>query len=366
MQETGSAALRLLRLLQHLPRAQHAVAYGSGVFHQPDLYAPGDGDGPMIDFILAVDDPVQWHRQVRCRRPGAAPVQQPGAAKQPHTSRSGRAGFLSAVAAAACRISSRTPATTRSWSGWAPLRWVAAGLHCIVLALPARREAQPPWVAAAVAGGPPKGLSPWLPRAGGSPGHRGGRGGVLQHPGAAGGPGGRARMPRTHAAEAAPGRACISTASDPRPPGAHIRLHLATAPRRWPLLNAARPTAAARAGGQVRRGVHRRPGGRPADLEAPLRGWQAAQAGAHAGAAAGGAAGQRAQPGSRPGHGPAAVRPALHPDGAQPCRRPAPGRSPAARSPAAQRGAPGLLLRRRRRRQAQEVLQRRARPLAGP
>ena len=50
------AAARLLKLLQHLPAAQHAVAYGSGVFHQPDLYKPGDAGGPMIDFLLAVDE----------------------------------------------------------------------------------------------------------------------------------------------------------------------------------------------------------------------------------------------------------------------------------------------------------------------
>jgi hypothetical protein len=61
---TAPATARLLKLLQHLPTAQHALAYGSGVFHQPDLYKAGDSSGPMIDFILAVDDPVAWHNQV--------------------------------------------------------------------------------------------------------------------------------------------------------------------------------------------------------------------------------------------------------------------------------------------------------------
>jgi hypothetical protein len=115
MSETAAAATRLLRLLQHLPRAQHAVAYGSGVFHQPDLYGPGDGPGPMIDFILAADDAVQWHAQVRraaqrkaaqaARRRRRRPCT---AERRPLDHGPGRR-----------RTSSKTPATTRSWSGWA-------------------------------------------------------------------------------------------------------------------------------------------------------------------------------------------------------------------------------------------------------
>lgn len=45
-----------------LPPVAHAFAYGSGVFHQPDLY---QGTArPMIDYILAVDDCHAWHSEV--------------------------------------------------------------------------------------------------------------------------------------------------------------------------------------------------------------------------------------------------------------------------------------------------------------
>lgn len=55
-----------------------ARRYGSGVFHQPDLYDPvsvgpdgvvahtgGRPDSPQLDFIFAVDDPRAWHAEVR-------------------------------------------------------------------------------------------------------------------------------------------------------------------------------------------------------------------------------------------------------------------------------------------------------------
>lgn len=53
-------------LLKPFPPVDHAFAYGSGVFHQPGLYAPSSNttDRPMLDFIFAVDDPVVWHAEV--------------------------------------------------------------------------------------------------------------------------------------------------------------------------------------------------------------------------------------------------------------------------------------------------------------
>eukprot|EP01025_Chloroclados_australasicus_P051437 TRINITY_DN5987_c1_g1_i1.p1 TRINITY_DN5987_c1_g1~~TRINITY_DN5987_c1_g1_i1.p1 ORF type:complete len:449 (+),score=33.33 TRINITY_DN5987_c1_g1_i1:83-1429(+) len=61
----------LMKILQRFPKVQHAFAYGSGVFHQPDLYGKSKNraDRPMIDFVLAVDDPVVWHRQNVQRHP---------------------------------------------------------------------------------------------------------------------------------------------------------------------------------------------------------------------------------------------------------------------------------------------------------
>jgi hypothetical protein len=74
---------RLSQLLQrHFPPVAHAFAYGSGVMHQPGLYADAHGgsssssgsgtgastsgasgtrSGPMVDLIFAVDDVRQWH-----------------------------------------------------------------------------------------------------------------------------------------------------------------------------------------------------------------------------------------------------------------------------------------------------------------
>lgn len=64
---------------QHFPPIAYGFAYGSGVFHQPDLYTPehtpaavawpaptsnsssSSSSGPMIDFIFVVDDPEGWH-----------------------------------------------------------------------------------------------------------------------------------------------------------------------------------------------------------------------------------------------------------------------------------------------------------------
>jgi len=61
-------------LSEHFPPIDHPLAYGSGIFHQPGLYATppspsrrsentGAHDGPMLDFIFPVRDPVAWHRE---------------------------------------------------------------------------------------------------------------------------------------------------------------------------------------------------------------------------------------------------------------------------------------------------------------
>eukprot|EP01023_Acetabularia_acetabulum_P059413 TRINITY_DN713_c0_g1_i1.p1 TRINITY_DN713_c0_g1~~TRINITY_DN713_c0_g1_i1.p1 ORF type:complete len:459 (+),score=50.62 TRINITY_DN713_c0_g1_i1:86-1462(+) len=59
------------QILQRFPKVQHAFAYGSGVFHQPDLYdkPSSRADRPMIDFVLVVDDPVAWHTSNIRRHP---------------------------------------------------------------------------------------------------------------------------------------------------------------------------------------------------------------------------------------------------------------------------------------------------------
>lgn len=59
-------AKELAAFLKSVPEVQYAFAYGSGVFQQQGLYKEGSSneDRPMLDFILAVDDPVTWHDQV--------------------------------------------------------------------------------------------------------------------------------------------------------------------------------------------------------------------------------------------------------------------------------------------------------------
>lgn len=57
-------ARELSEFLKTLPSVQHAFAYGSGIFQQQGLYIAG-GTGPMLDFILAVDDPREWHDKVQ-------------------------------------------------------------------------------------------------------------------------------------------------------------------------------------------------------------------------------------------------------------------------------------------------------------
>ena len=57
-------AKQLRGILEEFPHVQHAFAYGSGVIAQPDLYDHRSANKPMLDFIFAVDDPVDWHTQV--------------------------------------------------------------------------------------------------------------------------------------------------------------------------------------------------------------------------------------------------------------------------------------------------------------
>lgn len=60
-------AKQLRGVLEDIPHVQHAFAYGSGVIVQPDLYDHSSTNKPMLDFIFAVDDPVDWHAQVLSR-----------------------------------------------------------------------------------------------------------------------------------------------------------------------------------------------------------------------------------------------------------------------------------------------------------
>lgn len=57
-------AKQLRGVLEDIPHVQHAFAYGSGVIVQPDLYHHSSTNKPMLDFIFAVDDPIDWHAQV--------------------------------------------------------------------------------------------------------------------------------------------------------------------------------------------------------------------------------------------------------------------------------------------------------------
>ena len=66
--------MHLNEIIDYFPSVQHAFAYGSGVFKQPGLYADGttQHEGPMIDMIFAVDDPLAWHQEVKTSRRTAA------------------------------------------------------------------------------------------------------------------------------------------------------------------------------------------------------------------------------------------------------------------------------------------------------
>lgn len=56
-------AKQLRGVLEDVPHVEHAFAYGSGVIVQPDLYDKSSTNRPMLDFIFAVDDPLEWHAQ---------------------------------------------------------------------------------------------------------------------------------------------------------------------------------------------------------------------------------------------------------------------------------------------------------------
>ena len=52
----------LIRLLESFPPVRFAFAYGSGVFRQRG-YSDEQARSAMTDLVLAVDDPVAWHRE---------------------------------------------------------------------------------------------------------------------------------------------------------------------------------------------------------------------------------------------------------------------------------------------------------------
>lgn len=55
-------AYGLKDVLDILPEVRYAFAYGSAVTRQPGLYSKKDTK-PLVDFMLAVDSPEQWHQQ---------------------------------------------------------------------------------------------------------------------------------------------------------------------------------------------------------------------------------------------------------------------------------------------------------------
>ena len=57
---TSRSALKAI--LEAFPPTRFAFAYGSGVFEQPGHYT--QRAGRLLDFIFAVDDPHEWHKQV--------------------------------------------------------------------------------------------------------------------------------------------------------------------------------------------------------------------------------------------------------------------------------------------------------------
>ena len=74
---TVATQAELRSVLDSLPRVQHAFGYGSGVMPQPprggasseERRGPdGGGDGKaragsVVDFVFAVDDPLEWHAE---------------------------------------------------------------------------------------------------------------------------------------------------------------------------------------------------------------------------------------------------------------------------------------------------------------
>jgi hypothetical protein len=63
---SAAAEEELRAVAAELPPAAHAFAYGSGAFPQRGL--PGAAAAPpVLDFILAVEEPVAWHAEVCAR-----------------------------------------------------------------------------------------------------------------------------------------------------------------------------------------------------------------------------------------------------------------------------------------------------------
>ena len=54
-------------ILRTLPRARSVFAYGSAAFQQPGLYDASKTvqQTPMLDIIIAADNPVAWHHEAR-------------------------------------------------------------------------------------------------------------------------------------------------------------------------------------------------------------------------------------------------------------------------------------------------------------
>lgn len=61
--EEAAHRQNILRILHgmNLPAVQYAFAYGSGVFSQAPVSKKEKGSPPMIDMVVAVQDPVHWH-----------------------------------------------------------------------------------------------------------------------------------------------------------------------------------------------------------------------------------------------------------------------------------------------------------------
>ena len=92
-------------VLDGFPPVAHAFGYGSGVFHQPDLYEPapvgpdgllrlpssGRPGGPQLDFVFAVEDPAAWHAEVGGALPAGHTVRMPRGTK----TRRGKGGLVS-------------------------------------------------------------------------------------------------------------------------------------------------------------------------------------------------------------------------------------------------------------------------------
>jgi hypothetical protein len=108
------------QVLQCLPRITYGFAYGSGVFRQRGLYAADQAaspvDGPMVDMILVVDDPVAWHAEVGGRHQGASHRRQ--RCMGDIDARSVPLPPLNTPRPRACRTSRATGSTTRSWGPW--------------------------------------------------------------------------------------------------------------------------------------------------------------------------------------------------------------------------------------------------------